>query len=147
MNSNQVVGVLLIASSLFLLFGEKIALPGPSPSNPVNQQLVQEIKSVMVGPTASEDAQNLGRCMLACANLFALDSQRETPYYQNMESMKWAIKNVGDLSYPLGWKMSDKYPQAPQKLGQWLESQVGKEPSGAVLVEKMRELGYALLEV
>lgn len=147
MNNNQVIGVLLVASSLFLLFSDKIKIPGPEPSNPVNQQLVQEIKSVMVGPNASDDAQNLGRCMLACANLFALDSQRETPYYQNTESMKWAIKNVGDLSYPLGWKMSDKYPTLPTKLGGWLESQVGSEVNNVKLIEKMRELGYALMEV
>jgi len=147
MNSNQIIGVLLVVISLFLLFNDKINLPSPSPSTPVNQQLVQEIRGVMVGPNASEDANNLGRCMLACANLFALDSQRESPYYKTSDQMMYAIKNVGDLSYPLGWKMIDKYPQAPKKLGQWLESQVGKEPNGAILVEKMRELGYALLEV
>lgn len=144
MTSNQVIGVILIAGSLFLLFADKTILP---PDHPVNKALVSEIDAVMAGPTKSEDAENLGRCLLACANLFALDSQRAEPYYKEAESMKWAIKNVGDLSYPLGWKMSEKYPGLPSKLGGWLESQMGTEIDGAKLVEKMRELGYALLEV
>lgn len=144
MNSTQVIGLALIIGSLALLFTDKIH---PGPSVPVNKQLVAEVQAVMVGPNSSDDAKNLGRCLLAAANLFALDSQRETPYYQNTESMKWAIKNVGDLSYPLGWKMSDKYPALPNKLGGWLDSQLGKDFDQAQLVEKMRELGYALMEV
>lgn len=143
MSSNQIVGFILILGSLFLLFSDKV-IP---PSHPVNEQLVSEINAVMVGPQKSEDATQLGRCLLACANLFALDSQRTEPYYKDTESMKWAVKNVGDLSYPLGWKMTEKYPGLPGKLGGWLESQLGTEVDSARLVEKMRELGYALMEV
>lgn len=143
MNGTQVVGLALIIGSLALLFTDKVV----EPSTPVNRQLVAEIQGVMYGPNASEDAQNLGRCLLSAANLFALDSQRETPYYQNTESMKWAIKNIGDLSYPLGWKMSDKYSALPTKLGGWLDLQLGKDFDKAQFVEKMRELGYALMEV
>lgn len=142
MNATQVVGLALIIGSLALLFTDKVV----EPTNPVNRQLVSELKATM-GSGASNDAQNLGRCLLATANLFALDSQRETPYYQNTESMKWAIKNVGDLSYPLGWKMSEKYPALPTKLGSWLDLQLGKEFDKVQMVEKMRELGYALMEV
>ena len=142
MNLTQVVGLALIVGSLAILFTDKVI----EPENPVNRQLVAEIQGVM-GPNSSEDAQNLGRCLLATANLFALDSQRETPYYQNTESMKWAIKNVGDLSYPLGWKMSEKYPALPTKLGSWLDLQLGKDFNKVQMVEKMRELGYALMEV
>lgn len=143
--NNQIVGVVLVVGSLFLLFSDKLNIGPVLPDHEVNQQLVSEIKGVM--PGGSADAENLGRCLLACANLFALDSQRTTPYYQNAEQMKWAIKNVGDLSYPLGWKMAEKYPALPGKLGGWLESQLGQEVDGAKLVDKMRELGYALLEV
>lgn len=143
MNQSQTIGLILIVGSLALLFTDKLV---PTPDGvTVNKALASDIRGVM--PDGSEDAKNLGRCLLSAANLFALDSQRDEPYYKDVENMKWAIKNVGDLSYPLGWKMSEKYPALPGKLGGWLDSQLGKDFTNAQLVEKMRELGYALMAV
>lgn len=142
MKSNQILGIALIGVSLFLLYSN----PGvvPSPSEPVNVQLVNELKPFISGPNGSEDAENLGRCLLATANLIALDSQREKQLYKDNESIKWVIKNVGDMSYPIGWKMSEKYPNLPSKLGGWLSSQLGENPDRANFIAKVRELGYAL---
>lgn len=142
-NSNQVFGIILIAGSLFLLFSDKIISPVPPEISP----FVKELRGVMVGADASKDAENLGNCLVAAANLFVEDSKRAEPLYVDNEGLKWAVRNINSLSYPLGWRMEDKYPQLPQVLGKWFEEKLSGDFSKSDFVRELNSVGQALKAV
>lgn len=147
----QIIGGVLCAISLFML----VPLPNidelVKPIKPLDPSLYMvqsQVKTAMNGPTAKQDAVLLEGVLRAAANCFVLDEQRPAPYYKTGEDMKWAIRSIGDLSHPLGWKMKERYPTLPGVLASYMESKLGTDVKDKeALVREMRNLADVLASV
>lgn len=144
MKTEQVLGLLLVGFSLWLIYPGKI-LPTPLP--PEVSSIVAQVQPLARGADAKSDLKKMSGVLYSTANLFVLDEQRPEPRYRDGESLKWVVRQVGDLSYPLGFKMDEKYRGLKDILGGHLESKLGKEFSKQDLVRELRVLAQALENV
>lgn len=145
--NEKIAGLVLMAMGLAVLFFSPTnIIPSITPLPSHLQPLYSNVKAAMPGDS-SKDAEALSRVLRATANQFVFDVQRPTPFYGDNESMKWAIKNVGDLSYPIGWRMSDRYPTLPSVLENWLSTRLNQDFTREQLVEEMRSVALVLERV
>lgn len=149
MKPSQLAGIVLCLVALVMML--PINLPNPiAPEKPLDPALYpvqSQVKTALVGPTAKQDAKMLENVLRSAANLFVLDEQRPAPYYKTGDDMKWTIRSIGDLSYPLGWKMKERYPALPGILSSYMESKLGAEVNKEALVREMRNLADVLATI
>lgn len=149
MKGSQLFGVALAIFSLVLLFApDRIAMPTPVP--PDVKQLADEL-SLLMSPTAINGATNdVGRdtkvlegVLRSAANILVLDTQRRAPFYDNNESFKWVIRNIGDITYSDGWVMEQRYPRLREFLSQRMESRLREDFTRQDLVAELRLIADA----
>lgn len=143
MKTHQLLGLGIIAAALFVLFMPSVPfIPGPTPEA---KALAAELSTKMSGENVRADARVLADILKSTANLLVLDTQRKTPFYADTENFKWVIRNVGDITYPEGWIMSQKYPGLPELLAGKLQGSLGEDFTREKLVEELRRLanGFA----
>lgn len=152
MKPSQLLGIALCLVSLVMVLPINLPVPGILPVKPLDPSLYQlqaQVKTALAGPTADQDAKILEGVLRSSANLFVLDAQRPAPYYKNGEDLKWAIRSIGDISYPLGWKMSERYPSLPGILSSHMESRLGKDEvkDRESLVKELRNVADVLATI
>ena len=144
MKTEQILGLMLVGFSLWLVYPGKI-LPTPVP--PEVSTIVTQIKPLASGETAKSDFKTMSGVLYSTANLFVMDAQRPEPRYKDGDSLKWVVRQVGDLSYPLGFKMQAKYPGLKDVLGSHLEQKLGNDFTKEALVRELRVLAQAMENV
>lgn len=152
MKSSQLLGIALCLVSFVMMLPISLPVPSIIPTKPLDPSLYPlqaQVKTVMVGPTASQDKEMLEGVLRASANIFVLDAQRPASYYKTGEDLKWAIKSIGDISYPLGWKMSERYPSLPGILASHMESRLGTDEvkDREALVRELRNVADVLASI
>lgn len=151
MKASQFLGVALCLVSFLMLVPlpkfDDLVKP-VKPLDPSLYMVQSQVKTALSGPNAKQDAVLLEGALRAAANCFVLDEQRPSPYYKSGDDMKWAIRSIGDLSHPLGWKMKERYPTLPGVLASYMESKLGTDVKDKeALVREMRNLADVLASV
>ncbi len=147
MKFSQLLGVVLCVVALGLMLPVPNLIPNLKPLDPSLYAVQSQVKTAMVGPNAKQDAEMLEGVLRAAANCFVLDEQRAAPYYKSEDDLKWAIRSIGDISYPLGWKMKDRYPSLPGVLSAYMTEKLGSEVKKEDLIKEMRNLADVLATV
>lgn len=151
MKQSQILGLVLCLVSILMVLPIPLNFPSITPSKPLDPSLYSlqsQVKTALVGPTAEQDKQMLEGVLRSVANIFVLDEQRPVQYYKNGDDLKWAIRSIGDISCPLGWRMTERYPSLPGILSTHLESKLGSEVKDkAALVREIRNIADVLASV
>lgn len=152
MKPTQLLGVALCLVALVMALPISLPVPGINPVKPLDPSLYPlqaQVKTVLVGPTAKQDKEMLEGVLRASANIFVLDAQRSASYYKTGEDLKWAIRSIGDISYPLGWRMNDRYPSLAGILSAHMESRLGKDEvkDREALVKELRNVADVLASI
>lgn len=148
MKPSQFLGVILCVVALTMLYLPGKGIDPFKPSlDPSLYALQSQVKTAMTGPTASKDAVMLENVLRAAANCFVNDEKRPSPYYKSDDDLKWAIRSIGDISAPLGWRMSERYPELGRILSNHMEEKVGSNVDRGVLIKEMRNLADVLATI
>lgn len=148
MKPTQLLGVVLCVVALAALYVPTGRVnPFKPPLDPSLYALQSQVKTAMTGPTASKDAALLEGVLRAAANCFVNDEKRANPYYKSEDDLKWAIRSIGDISAPLGWSMSERYPELKRVLSNHMEEKVGSNVDRGTLIKEMRNLADVLATV
>lgn len=126
-----------------------LLVPGPIPPPDVPiplpiSELEQAIKLTLTSDELANDARKIGSCLKSAANLFVLDTRREKPYYETLESRKWAIRRIDELTMGSGYLLKEKNPALAKLMAEFMEKECGEEPTPEKINNALLTLSVAL---
>ena len=156
--NKKILAVILISVPLVFKYGDRVRsfdwqswIPNIIPSVPVSQE-VRTIADEIIskgGVLNKKDTMILGKSFQAVSNLWAIDGTGKDRKYVSEEDYKnsmWRLlKESYRISYPIGFKMADKYPALAKVLADVFTKRLGEEDYKASdIILLTRTVGEAL---